>query len=86
MARSNRAWLWSIFVAVLSLVLLTALFSTGFFPVQSDETHLAWVGKQAANGLVPYGDFFSYFPPLTRNLGVTGRINNGLVETICVSA
>jgi hypothetical protein len=47
------------------LVLLTALFSTGFFPVQSDETHLAWVGKQAANGLVPYGDFFSYFPPLT---------------------
>ncbi len=47
-----------------TLAILTSAFSPGFFPIVSDETALAWLGKEIANGRFPYRDFFSFLPPL----------------------
>lgn len=57
--------LLGLLLAVLSLALLLSLFSWKTFPVQADETSVAWLAKQTAEGRVPYRDFFCFYPPLT---------------------
>jgi hypothetical protein len=47
------------------LAVLLTLFGFRYFPVQADETTLAWAAKRVAMGQVPYGDFFCFIPPLT---------------------
>jgi len=33
------------------------------FVIQADEPYLAWLGKRAMDGMVPYRDFFTIHPP-----------------------
>ena len=61
----RRALLLGALLAVAALAILISIFSAGYFPVQADETDVAWVAKQVAMGRAPYGDFFSFIPPLT---------------------
>lgn len=62
-SRSNSRLLgWLLFVAGLAIGI--SLFSYNFFPFQWDEMTLAWAGKQVALGRAPYGDFFTFLPPL----------------------
>ena len=61
----RRALLLGVLLAVAALAILVSIFSAGYFPVQADETDVAWVAKQVAMGRAPYGDFFSFIPPLT---------------------
>ncbi len=58
------ALLGALLLAASFLILETAL-SAGYFPVQADETTLAWAAKQVSLGRVPYADFFAIIPPLT---------------------
>lgn len=60
---NKRRILLGIFVAVASLAVLITLFSWFYFPVQADETDVAWVAKQVSVGRIPYADFFSFIPP-----------------------
>jgi hypothetical protein len=62
-ARARALW-FGLLLAGVSLAILFSLFSSGFFPVQADETDVAWVAKQTATGRVPYRDFFTFIPPL----------------------
>ena len=64
-AGEGWSWGWAILLAAIALPLLISVFSYGYFPVQADETNLAWVGKLIAMGRLPYRDFFSFIPPLT---------------------
>lgn len=57
--------LFGLLLAALSLALLLSLFSWKTFPVQADETSVAWQAQQTAQGRVPYRDFFCFYPPLT---------------------
>jgi hypothetical protein len=57
--------LFGILLAALSLALLLSLFSWKTYPVQADETTVAWLARQTAEGRVPYRDFFCLIPPLT---------------------
>ncbi len=59
-----RAALPSAFLAAASAALLISAFGVHFFPVKSDELSVAWMGKQAASGRVPYLDYFCFYPPL----------------------
>ena len=55
----------AILVAALAIPPLISCLSQGFYPVQADETTLAWAGARASRGDVPYRDFFSILPPFT---------------------
>ncbi|MGC8762811.1 MAG: hypothetical protein ACP5VN_04165 [Acidobacteriota bacterium] len=57
--------LFGFLLAAISLALLLSLFSWKTFSVQADETTVAWLAKQTAEGRVPYRDFFCFIPPLT---------------------
>ncbi len=61
----ERKLLFGILLFCAALAVLISIFSSGYFPVQADETDLAWVGKEVASGRIPYGDFFSFVPPAT---------------------
>jgi len=61
-ASRRRSFYGFLLLASATAVLLT-IYSSSYFPVQADETNLAWAAKQISAGRTPYVDFFSFIPP-----------------------
>ena len=58
-----KFWLWGCGLAASTAAIGLTVFAQSYFSLVADETVLAWIGKQAALGRRPYGDFFSFLPP-----------------------
>ena len=58
-------FLFGLLLTVLAAAILLSLFSWKTYPVQADETTVAWLAQQTAAGRVPYRDFFCFYPPVT---------------------
>lgn len=63
MNASRRKYFYGFLLLSATSVVLWTSFSWSFFPVQADETNLAWVAKEVSLGRIPYVDFFTFLPP-----------------------
>lgn len=59
-----RVALGALVVLALSCAVLLTVFAPDYFPLQADETSLAWQSKLARDGYLPYRDYFAFKPPL----------------------